>query len=132
MIRLTDYKFRVYDESLGMLTVKTVNFKTNIIELCSVLCTPYRITCKDLLQVSNLLDCKGVYIAEEDILRSIKNNKLYIVKCDTLDNFKLLNYQTNTLIDLANCECFEIIGNTYQHKHILKEWKNEYSKTKAL
>lgn len=32
MIRLTDYKFRVYDASLGMLAVKTVNFKTNIMQ----------------------------------------------------------------------------------------------------
>ena len=113
---MREFKFRAWDgrSIIGDLTLKTTEGIE--IKVCSF---PDYI----FMQYTGLKDKNGEEIYDEDIIKDSFGDRIGVVKFNEYEaSYELTEYDGIHIFTAYNCEnLFEVIGNIYEHQHLLKE-----------
>ena len=124
---MREIKFRAWEKELKeMITVSTIDFIKGMINTDSTWRYFHEV---ELMQYTGLKDKNGVEIYEGDILKCFNGSQdkvgtvVHVCYDDTYTGYYPFNRDEvgfNT-----NSNSIEVIGNIYEHKHLLEEYKNE-------
>ena len=124
---MREIKFRAWEKELKeMITVSTIDFIKGMINTDSTWRYFHKV---ELMQYTGLKDKNGVEIYEGDILKCFNGSQdkvgtvVHVCYDDTYTGYYPFNRDEvgfNT-----NSNSIEVIGNIYEHKHLLEEYKNE-------
>lgn len=123
------YKFRAWEKKLKeMITVSTIDFRKGMINTDSLWRYFHEV---ELMQYTGLTDKNGREIYEGDILRLLNSDVLCEVVYETPSfcrrwlNPKVSNVRGVEIESMAHNThvAYEVIGNIYEHKQLLEEYK---------